>query len=145
MDAEREQFTTSLTLAEVEVLIRRAVKEAVHEEFARVLACLSNSDIEGQQAPVEGKLARHVRGVAEAQVEDDRYRVQAENENIPRAIAVAVGPGPQSSEEKAFYDALLAAGLINEVNRIVRSSLPEYRPIPVTGAPVSETIIAERR
>ena len=145
MDAKREQFTTSLTLAEVEALIHRAVKEAVHEEIALVLAALSNSEIEGEHAQDEGKPARHMRGVAEAQVEDDRYRVQAENENIPRAIAVAVGPGPQSSEEKAFYDALLAAGLIKEVNRTVRSSLPEHRPIPVKGSPVSETIIAERR
>jgi hypothetical protein len=145
MDAKRERITTSLTLAEVEALIRRAVKEAVHEEFARVLPDLSNSDIEGQQAPVEGKLARHVRGVPEAHVKDDRYRTQAENENIPQAIPVGIGPGPQSSEERAFYDTLLAAGLIKEVNRIVSSGLPEHRPIPVQGAPVSETIIAERR
>ena len=31
------QFNTTLSLTEMEALIRRAVKEAVHEEFVRVL------------------------------------------------------------------------------------------------------------
>ena len=50
-----------------------------------------------------------------------------------------------SSEEQAFYAALLAAGLIKEVKRRAPVGLPDFRPVPVRGAPVSETIIAGRR
>jgi hypothetical protein len=145
MDVKRERITTSLTPAELEALIRRAVKEAVNEEFARVRAMLPGSNMQKQQGWSEGKPARGAQGVAEAQAEKDHYHIQAEDENTLQAIAVGIGPGPQSSEEKAFYDGLLAAGLIKEVNRTVESSLPEHRPARVQGAPVSETIIAERR
>lgn len=37
MSSEAPQFSTTLSLAEIEALIRRVVREAVHEEFARVL------------------------------------------------------------------------------------------------------------
>ena len=37
MAARTPKFTTNLTLGEMEALIRRIVKEAVHEEFERIL------------------------------------------------------------------------------------------------------------
>jgi hypothetical protein len=37
MSMATPQFTTTLSLNEMESLIRRVVKEAVHEEFARVM------------------------------------------------------------------------------------------------------------
>ena len=37
MSSAAPQYNTTLSLTELEALIRRAVKEAVHEEFARVL------------------------------------------------------------------------------------------------------------
>ena len=37
MDSEGQRFRTDLTLIEMEALISRVVREAVHEEFARVL------------------------------------------------------------------------------------------------------------
>ena len=68
------QFTTTLSLSEMESLIRRVVKEAVHEEFARVLQQLPSSLVddwahEGPDDPEGDRLL-----LAEALAESERYR-----------------------------------------------------------------------
>ena len=52
MSSATPQFTTNLSLTEMEALIRRVVREAVHEEFARLLrqapaSIVENWDHEG--------------------------------------------------------------------------------------------------
>lgn len=68
------QFTTTLSLSEMESLIRRVVKEAVHEEFARVMRQLPASIVnnwthEGPDDPEGDRLL-----LAEALEESERYR-----------------------------------------------------------------------
>jgi len=67
------QFTTTLSLNEMESLIRRVVKEAVHEEFARVMQQLPSSIVddwshEGPDDPQGDRLL-----LAEALAESERY------------------------------------------------------------------------
>ena len=74
MSMATPQFTTTLSLNEMESLIRRVVKEAVHEEFARVLQLLPSSIVddwshEGPDDPEGDRLL-----LAEALVESERYR-----------------------------------------------------------------------
>ena len=68
------QFTTTLSLDEMESLIQRAVKEAVHEEFARLIQRLPSSIVddwahEGPDDPEGDRLV-----LAEALAESERYR-----------------------------------------------------------------------
>ena len=68
------QFTTTLSLSEMESLIRRVVKEAIHEEFARVMQQLPSSIVddwahEGPDDPDGDRLL-----LAEALAESERYR-----------------------------------------------------------------------
>jgi len=68
------QFTTTLSLNEMESLIRRVVKEAVHEEFARVMQQLPSSIVddwshEGPDDPEGDRLL-----LAEALAKSERYR-----------------------------------------------------------------------
>jgi len=72
------QFSTTLSMSEMEALIRRAVKEAVHEEFARVLRQASASVVEnwtheGPSDPADDQLL-----LAEALAERERYRTDPE-------------------------------------------------------------------
>lgn len=74
MSMATPQFTTTLSLTEMESLIRRVVKEAVHEEFARVLQQLPSSLVddwahEGPDDPEGDRLL-----LAEALAESERYR-----------------------------------------------------------------------
>lgn len=74
MSMEAPQFTTTLSLHEMESLIRRVVKEAVHEEFARVMQQLPSSLVddwthEGPDDPEGDRLL-----LAEALAESERYR-----------------------------------------------------------------------
>lgn len=70
------QFTTTLSLNEMESLIRRVVKEAVHEEFARVLQQLpsSISDDWAHEGPEDPEGDRLL--LAEALEESERYRAE---------------------------------------------------------------------
>lgn len=68
------QFTTTLSLTEMEALIRRVVREAVHEEIEHVLQHLPSSIVndwthEGPYDPVGDNLL-----LAEALTERQRYR-----------------------------------------------------------------------
>lgn len=61
MSPAASQFSTNLSLSEMEALIRRVVKEAVHEEFARVLrpapaSILDDWAHEGPEDPEGGRL-----------------------------------------------------------------------------------------
>ena len=74
MSTATPQFTTTLSLTEMESLIRRMVKEAVHEEFERVLQQLPSSIVddwshEGPDDPEGDRLL-----LAEALAESERYR-----------------------------------------------------------------------
>jgi uncharacterized protein (DUF433 family) len=74
MSRAAPQVNTTLNLAELEALIRRVVKEAVHEEFARVLrqppaAVVEDRNHEGPSDPAGEQLV-----LAEALAERDRYR-----------------------------------------------------------------------
>ena len=74
MSMATPQFTTTLSLTEIESLIRRVVKEAVHEEFARVMQQLPSSIAddwahEGPDDPEGDHLL-----LAEALAESERYR-----------------------------------------------------------------------
>ena len=74
MSMATPQFTTTLSLNEMESLIRRVVKEAVREEFARVMQQLPSSIAddwthEGPDDPEGDRLL-----LAEALAESERYR-----------------------------------------------------------------------
>lgn len=74
MSKATPQFTTTLSLSEMESLIRRVVKEAVHEEFARVMQQLPSSIVddwahEGPDDPDGDRLL-----LAEVLAESERYR-----------------------------------------------------------------------
>ncbi len=74
MSAAVPQFATTLSLSELEALIYRIVKEAVHEEFANVLRQLPASIVadwthEGPDDPAGDQML-----LAEALAERDRYR-----------------------------------------------------------------------
>jgi hypothetical protein len=78
MGVRSPRINTTLSLAEMEDMIRRAVKEAVHEEFARVLrrAPASVADDwthEGPSDPAGDQLL-----LAEALTERERYRTDPE-------------------------------------------------------------------
>ncbi|MCS7016669.1 MAG: hypothetical protein NZM42_11205 [Gemmatales bacterium] len=68
------QFTTTLTLEEMEALIRRVVREAVHEEFERVLRRLPLAIGEdwSHEGPDDSEGDRVL--LAEALAERERYR-----------------------------------------------------------------------
>ena len=74
MSMATPQFTTTLSLNEMESLIRRVVKEAVHQEFARVMRQLPSPIVddwahEGPDDPAGDRLL-----LAEALAESERYR-----------------------------------------------------------------------
>jgi hypothetical protein len=74
MSSPSAEFNTSLTVTEMETLIRRVVREAVHEEFSRLLASLPGSVVnnwahEGEDDPAGDALL-----LAEALAERERYR-----------------------------------------------------------------------
>ncbi len=78
MSVTSPQFRTTLSLAEMEMLIRRVVKEAVHEEFARVLrqappSVGDNWTHEGPNDPAGDQLL-----LAESLAEHERYRAEPE-------------------------------------------------------------------
>ena len=78
MSSAAPQVNTTLSLAELEDLIRRVVKEAVHEEFASVLrqtpaAVVEDWTREGPSDPAGDQLV-----LAEALAERDRYRTDPE-------------------------------------------------------------------
>lgn len=78
MSSTAPQFGTNLTLPEMEALIRRGVKEAVHEEFARVLRAgpTSISDDWTHEGPVDPEGDGIL--LAEALEARERYRANPE-------------------------------------------------------------------
>jgi hypothetical protein len=78
MSLPSAQFNISLTVVEMEALIRRVVREAVHEEFVRLLSNLPGSVVnnwvhEGEDDPAGDALL-----LAEALAERERYRTNPE-------------------------------------------------------------------
>ena len=78
MSVASPKFSTTLSLSEMEALIRRAVKEAVHEEFARVLRQASSSVVENwtHEGPSDATDDQSL--LAEALAERERYRTDPE-------------------------------------------------------------------
>jgi len=77
MSSSLPQFNTTLSLSEMETLIRRIVKEAVHEEFARLLeqvpSVAGDWAHEGPDDPAGDQLL-----LAEGLAERERYHVNPE-------------------------------------------------------------------
>lgn len=78
MSSASQQFNTTLSMAEVEALIQRAVREAVHAEFAHFIQQLPASiaqdwSHEGADDPAGDQLL-----LAEGLAERDRYRTSHE-------------------------------------------------------------------
>ena len=78
MSSAAPQHNTTLSLTELEALIRRAVKEAVHEEFARVLRQAPASAVENWSHDDPSDPAGVQLALAEALAERDRYRTNPE-------------------------------------------------------------------
>jgi hypothetical protein len=77
MSSDGPQFTTNLSLTEMEALIRRIVKEAVHEEFVRVLRHppVSIADDWTHEGPDDPEGDRIL--LAEALTLSERYRTNS--------------------------------------------------------------------
>ena len=78
MSAGSPQISTTLSLTEMEDMIRRAVKEAVHEEFARVLRRAPSSVAEDWTHEGPSDPAGDQSLLAEALTEHGRYRSSPE-------------------------------------------------------------------
>ena len=78
MSSAAPQYNTTLSLTELEALIRRAVKEAVHEEFTRVLRQAPASAVENRSRDDPSDPAGVQLVLAEALAERDRYRANPE-------------------------------------------------------------------
>jgi hypothetical protein len=72
------QFRTTLSMAEMEALIRRVVKEAVHEEFERMQRQTQNPILEDWTHEGPADPAGDQVLLAEALEERDRYRTDAD-------------------------------------------------------------------
>jgi len=78
MSATDPQFTITLSLQEVEALIRRVVKDAIHEEFIQLQQYLPGSIAENWAHEGEEDLAGDQLLLAEALAERERYRTNPE-------------------------------------------------------------------
>jgi hypothetical protein len=78
MSVGTPKISTTLSLTEMEDLIRRAVREAVHEEFARILRQPPGSIAEDwtQEGPSDPAGDQSL--LAEALAEHERYRAHPE-------------------------------------------------------------------
>jgi hypothetical protein len=78
MSVGSPRISTNLSLAEMEDMIRRAVKEAVHEEFARVLRRAPASVAEDWTHEGPSDPAGDQSLLTEALTEQERYRANPE-------------------------------------------------------------------
>ena len=107
MSSSLPQFNTTLSLSEMETLIRRIVKEAVHEEFARLLeqvpSVAGDWAHEGPDDPAGDQLL-----LAEGLAERERYRTNPEDR--PRALERCMSAKRAESRGSCplFSDACLA-------------------------------------
>ncbi|MCS6841146.1 MAG: hypothetical protein RMJ54_14680 [Roseiflexaceae bacterium] len=72
MNPSSSQFMTTLTLEEMEALIRRVVREAVHEEIERALRRLSIAEDWSHEGPDDPEGDQRL--LTEALEERERYR-----------------------------------------------------------------------
>lgn len=79
MNSAAPQFSTTLSLAEMEAFIRRVVREAMHEEFARVLPQSIGSIVDdwSQEGPEDSAGDQLL--LAEALAERERYRTDSQD------------------------------------------------------------------
>lgn len=92
------QFSTTLSLNKMESLIRRVVREAVHEEFARVMQQLPSSIVddwthEGPDDPGGDRLV-----LAEALEESERYRANPQEQLDWGAFKAELGEAEAAGE-----------------------------------------------
>ena len=78
MGARSPKINTTLSLAEMEDMIRRVVKEAVHEEFARILRQPAASVTEDWTHEGPDDPAADQSLLAEALAEHEHYRTNPE-------------------------------------------------------------------
>lgn len=147
MSTQTPHITTTLTLTEMESLIRRVVKEAIHEEMARRFQVAPESEEKILSPEDEVTPGSDVRLLAEAQTVQDVYHTNSERGEGYQIVEVDVSIDDTviSDEQRKFHDALRASGLVKEIKLPV-AWLPNRRSLlQIRGEPVSATIIAERR
>ena len=147
MRSTMQQFNTTLSLSEMEAMIRRVVKEAVSEEFTRLLqqrpgAVAENWAHEGEDDPAGDELL-----LAEALAVRERYRTNPAGRVDWATFKAEIAEGQPGDLDKRrlFHAALLASGLVKEIKPPPLAGRSQRRLIQVQGKPVSQTIIEERR
>jgi hypothetical protein len=78
-------------------------------------------------------------------LEDLRKLSSDELARVYEEIGALVSSSPGDDREEQFLQALLGAGLISEIKPVTGNSLLDREPVPITGKPLSETIVEERR
>jgi hypothetical protein len=63
---------------------------------------------------------------------------------VQEAVQDRLASSEEERKRARFHRALLASGLVREIKPGPTGAVPE-QPVPVTGEPLSETIIRERR
>jgi hypothetical protein len=93
-------------------------------------------------APHVEKLIAEIRALPR---EDQETIVKVLTESHPDAVAAPLSE--EQAADLAYQKQLLAAGLISEIRLRQRDqeAFDRYTPISITGEPLSETIIRERR
>lgn len=97
MSSEAPQFRTNLSLAEIENLIRRVVRETIHEEFARVLRRPTSSPAEDWFHEGPDDPAGDLQLLAEASDVSEHYRTNSDEwmdwDTFKAALAAAEAAG----------------------------------------------------
>jgi hypothetical protein len=74
-------------------------------------------------------------------IEEVQALSATERRELEAALKKAAEPNPAASPEEDTLQKLAASGAVTPAQRPLRPA----RPVPITGQPVSEIIIAERR
>ena|SRR5688572_33041237 len=72
-----------------------------------------------------------------------RYTAESVSGNL--VLRPESASGSPEDREQCFLESMLEAGLISEIKPLSRRSLLNRPPVPITGKPLSDTIIEERR
>jgi hypothetical protein len=64
---------------------------------------------------------------------------------VRSAVEHKLSPASIADEEERFLEALLQSGLVSEIKRPIRTSKLDRAAVPISGKPLSETIVEDRR
>ncbi len=78
-------------------------------------------------------------------LEDIKTLQPEELRQVQRVVDERLAPTEAEDPDERVLQAMLKAGLIAEIKRPDRTPKPERPAVPITGKPLSETIIEERR